>query len=198
MHYPGIKKEYMKIKQSYANRGMNLESLLNDTNAYYLEKDIAVIYKKPTPIGINKVTYQNNKQVIKEAYFKSQSTLDYNGIYKGYYIDFDAKETTSKTAFPLSNIHPHQLEHIRRVKKHGGIAFLIIKMNSYYYTLSAKKILDFIDHTKRKSIPYTYIDTYGIKIKEGFIPPLDYIKSIDQLIKEMDYEKSESFHEKIK
>ena len=34
-----------------------------------------------------------------------------------------------------------------------------------------------------------YIEKYGIKIKEGFIPPLDYIKSVDILIKEMDYEK---------
>ena len=91
VNYPGLKKEYAKIKQSYANRGMDLENLLNETNQYYLEKDIAVIYKKPTPIGINKVRYENNKQIIKEAYFKTQSTLDYNGIYKGYYVDFDAK-----------------------------------------------------------------------------------------------------------
>ena len=67
VNYPGLKKEYIKIKQSYANRGMDLENLLNETNQYYLEKDIAVIYKKPTPIGINKVRYENNKQIIKEA-----------------------------------------------------------------------------------------------------------------------------------
>ena len=60
VNYPGLKKEYIKIKQSYANRGMDLENLLNETNQYYLEKDIAVIYKKPTPIGINKVRYTNN------------------------------------------------------------------------------------------------------------------------------------------
>ena len=190
VNYPGLKKEYTKIKQSYANRGMDLENLLNETNQYYLEKDIAVIYKKPTPIGINKVRYENNKQVIKEAYFKTQSTLDYNGIYKGYYVDFDAKETTSKTAFPLSNIHEHQLEHIKKIDKHGGIAFLIIKMNSAYYTLGAKKIIAFLESNNRKSIPFAYIEKYGLKIKEGFIPPLDFIKTVDLLIKEMDYEKN--------
>ncbi len=189
VNYPGIKKEYVPSKHGYANRGMDLETLLNETNNYYLEKDIAVIYKKPTPIGINKVKFENNKQVIKEAYFKSQSTLDYNGIYKGYYVDFDAKETLSKTAFPLSNIHPHQLEHIRRIDKHGGIAFLIIKMNNEYFTLSAKKIVNFIDNNVRKSIPYSYILENSLKIKEGYIPPLDYIKCVDMLIKEMDYEK---------
>lgn len=190
VNYPGLKKEYVRIKQGYANRGMDLETLLNETNSYYLEKDVAVIYKKPTPIGINKVRFENNKQVIKEAYFKSQSTLDYNGIYKGHYIDFDAKETLSKTAFPLSNIHPHQLEHIRRIDKHGGIAFLIIKMNNEYFALGAQKIINFIDNNVRKSIPYSYILENGLKIKESYIPPLDYIKCVDTLIKEMDYEKN--------
>ena len=28
VNYPGLKKEYTKIKQSYANRGMDLENLL--------------------------------------------------------------------------------------------------------------------------------------------------------------------------
>lgn len=189
VNYPGLKKEYVKIKHSNGNRGMDLETLLNETNEYYLEKDIAVIYKKPTPIGINKVRFENNKQVIKEAYFKSQSTLDFNGIYKGYYVDFDAKETLSKTAFPLSNIHEHQLEHIRRIDRHGGIAFLIIKMNNTYFILGARKIIEFVDNNERKSIPYSYILENGLEIKEGFRPPLDYIKGVDKLIKEMDYEK---------
>ena len=52
MKYPnGIKKEYKSI-QSHSNRGMNLENDLNDSNNYYLVNDIAVIYKKPTPIKI--------------------------------------------------------------------------------------------------------------------------------------------------
>lgn len=189
MNYPGLNKEFKKQKVSYANRGMSLETLINETNDYYIEKDIAIIYKKPTPIGINKVSYHENKQIIKEAYFKTQSTLDYNGIYKGYYIDFDAKETTSKTSFPLSNIHPHQLLHIKRIINHGGIAFLIIKMCNIYYLFKGKALIDFIDNNNRKSIPYEYIKDNSIVIKEGFIPPLDYIKGIDILIKEIENER---------
>ena len=86
MNYPAyIKKEYNKYK-SFANRGMDLEYLINQANNFYLETDKAVIYKKPTPICITKSNY-NNGQV--SGYFKEQSTLDYNGVYKGYYIDFN-------------------------------------------------------------------------------------------------------------
>ena len=41
--------------QSHSNRGMVLENDLNATNEYYLLNNVAVIYKKPTPITINKV-----------------------------------------------------------------------------------------------------------------------------------------------
>ena len=67
-------------KNNYANRGMNLENDINITNNYYNLKDIAIIYKKPTPIKVVNVEYP--KVVIKEAYFSEPSTLDYTGIYK--------------------------------------------------------------------------------------------------------------------
>ncbi|MBQ3020885.1 MAG: Holliday junction resolvase RecU [Bacilli bacterium] len=156
---------------------MKLENLINLSNEYYLENDIAVIYKKPTPILVCQVDYKKN--LIKEGYYKVPSTLDYNGIYRGKYIDFDAKETLSKTSFPLSNLHDHQLLHMKRVIKHGGISFLIIKMNSLYYLLDGKLIIDFIENNDRKSIPYEYIENNGIVIKENIRPALDYIKVID-------------------
>ena len=36
----------------YGNRGMTLEQEINDSNQYYLEREIAVIHKKPIPIQI--------------------------------------------------------------------------------------------------------------------------------------------------
>ena len=91
---------------------MSLENDLNDTNNYYRNHDIAIIYKKPTPITINKVDYKaRNDAVIKEAHFIVPSTTDYNGVYKGNYIDSEAKETR-KNYFPLSNIHNHQIEQL--------------------------------------------------------------------------------------
>ncbi len=179
MLYPGcIKKEY-KRNISHKNRGMKLENLINQTNEYYIENDIAIIYKKPTPILVCQVDYKKNK--ILEGYYKTPSTLDYNGIYKGKYLDFDAKETLNKTSFPLSNIHEHQLLHMKRVIEHGGISFLIIKMNNLYYLLDGNIILNFIEKNDRKSIPYEFIKENGKIIKEGITPALDYIKVINEI-----------------
>ena len=106
MNYPNKKKIINENYIYYGKRGMNLEDDINSSNKYYLDNDIAVIYKKPTPIKVVKVDY--NKRIntkITEAYYEIPSTTDYNGIYKGKYIDFEAKETKSKTSFSLNNIH---------------------------------------------------------------------------------------------
>ena len=109
MLYPNNIKKDKNSFINYGNRGMNLENLINETNEYYLENDIALIFKKPTPIGIAKVSYNSFGKSIDKAYFKEQSTLDYNGLYKGKYIEFDAKETQNKTSFPIANVHNHQI-----------------------------------------------------------------------------------------
>ena len=181
MQYPNhiIKTNHKII--NYANRGMDLEDCINDSNAYYLEINRALIFKKPTPIGVIDVTYENHKKMIKNAYFKSHSTLDYNGIYKGMYVDFEAKETKNRTAFPLSNIHPHQINHIRSVIRHGGITFLIILINNIVYLLKGSDFLYYIDNNNRKSIPYDYIKDKGYIIKYGYNPALDYLKIIDEV-----------------
>lgn len=184
MRYPNnLSKEY-NSKVNYGNRGMNLEEDLNATNDYYLLTDKAIIHKKPTPITIVKVDYKSREDaVIKEAYFKTPSTTDYNGIYKGKYIDFEAKETTNTKFFPLRNIHHHQIEHLRKVILHGGIAFLIIrfsKLNQTYF-IDGKNFIDFVDQGLRMSIPIEYMEKEGILIKEKFNPRIDYLKVIDDI-----------------
>lgn len=181
MKYPSKTKEQYTTNITYANRGMGLEKMINASNLYYLETDKAIIYKKPTDIGINKVQYKP-KLIIKDAYFKSPSTLDYNGIYKGKYIEFDAKETKNKTAFPLSNIMLHQINHIEKILKHGGICFLIIQMNNQIYLLPGENLINFYKNEERKSIPFKYIQDKSYLIKYGFNPMIDYLKVIDKLI----------------
>ena len=182
MNYPnGIKKEY---KLSTSNRGMNLETDINETNIYYRDNNIAVIYKKPTPITINKVDYKSRVDaIITEAHFKTPSTTDYNGIYKGKYIDFEAKETKNKTSFPLNNIHPHQIKHIRNIYNHKGIVFLIIRFTNLdtTYLLLGKDFLSYIDNNDKKSIPIDYFKTKGYKIEYKLRPRIDYLETIDKI-----------------
>lgn len=159
---------------------MDLEGIINEACTYYLESDMAVIYKKPTPIGVVDVDYKNGA-VINKAYFKEPSTLDYNGIYKGKYIEFDAKECHSKTSFPLSNIHEHQLIHIRNIINHGGYAFLIISMNSEYFLFKGEDLLEFISLNTRKSIPFHIIKDKGYQLIYKYHIGLDYLKGIDEV-----------------
>ena len=183
MNYPnGIKKNF-KINTN--NRGMNLENDINESNIYYRNKNIGIIYKKPTPITINKVDYNSRKDaVIKEAHFIIPSTTDYNGVYNGTYIDFEAKETR-KNYFPLANIHNHQIEHLKKIKQCGGIGFIIVRftVTNENYLLEIGKLEKFLNNNKRKSIPKEYFKKEGYLIKLGYNPYLDYLKIVD-LIKE--------------
>ena len=184
--YPnGRKKAFEKknIRQSAANRGVALEDDINATNKYYLDLDIAVVHKKPVPIQIVDVKYPaRSKAEITKAYYVKASTTDYNGVYKGRALDFEAKQTNSKTSFPFSAIHDHQVLHLKKVLKQDGIAFIIIRFNVYdetYFVLAEKFIP--LYYKKRRSIPYEWFKENAYLINFSLTPPVDYIKIIDQL-----------------
>ena len=166
---------------NYGNRGMTLENDINLTNDYYREKEIALIYKKPTPIKVLKVN--ETKTRIKDGFYEQKSTLDYNGVCKGKYIEFDAKETNSKTSFPISNIHPHQINHIKNVLIHKGIVFLIIRFNYFNktYLLPGKILINYLNTSQKKSIPIKFFNDNCQEIELKYSPRLDYIKTIDIL-----------------
>ena len=162
------------------NRGMNFESDINQSNAYYNENNICLITKRPTPINIVKVDYTRGAKIT-NAYFEKQSTTDYNGVYKSRYIDFEAKNTKNKTSFPLANIPPQQIDHLKRVIEHGGIAFFLIQFESLLkvYLLDASYVIEFYEHGDRKSIPIEVIEKEGIEIEQGLNPRLNYIKAVE-------------------
>ena len=170
-----------EISLSSANRGMDLEKEINLSNEYYKSHDICLITKRPTPINIVKVDYSKGAKIT-HAYFEEQSTTDYNGVYKSRYIDFEAKNTKNKTSFPLNNITKHQIEHLKRVIYHGGIAFFIINFESLnkVYLLDAKYVIDFYENGERKSIPFSCFIDHGIEIEQGYNPRLKYIDAIEK------------------
>lgn len=187
VNYPNKKKPVVSFvdsapKHYTSHRGMSLEEDISLSNEYYLINDIAVIYKKPTPIQIVKVDYPRRSSAkIIEAYYKKPSTTDYNGIYKGKYIDFEAKETKSDV-FPFANIYKHQIDHLNKVIRHGGIAFVIIAFThrNEVYLIDASVMIDAYYHSNRKSIKYETIKENGHLIQQGFNPRLCYLDIIDK------------------
>ena len=189
-HNTNIKHHFKKHHNPdviYGNRGMSLEQEINASNKYYLAKGIAVVHKKPIPIQIVNVDYpKRSAAVIKEAYFKTPSTTDYNGVYNGKYIDFEAKETKNKNSFPLKNFHPHQVRHMKACVKQGGIRFTLIKftLSEEIFLLPAHVLFDFWDNQDkgRKSIPKNIIDKEGFEINYEINPIIPYLKAVDEFI----------------
>ncbi|MBM3909645.1 MAG: Holliday junction resolvase RecU, partial [Firmicutes bacterium] len=111
-----------------------------------------------------------------------QSTTDYNGIYRGKYLDFEAKSTQSNTALAIANITIHQRLHLQRVIDQGGIAFLLISFSKRdeVYALKAIDFLNFIEQESRQSLPYAWIKSKGKRIGIEFQPRIDYLAAIDE------------------
>lgn len=99
-------------------RGSTLEELINRTNEQYLEKNLALIQKIPTPI--TPVRMDKEHRQITLAYFEQRSTVDYIGAVQGIPVCFDAKECAGST-FPIQNIHEHQVVFMEQFERQGGI-----------------------------------------------------------------------------
>lgn len=171
----------------YGKRGMSLEDEINESNKFYLQTGIAVVHKKPTPVQIVDVYYpKRSAAVIQKAYFKQASTTDYNGVYNGKYLDFEAKETKNSTSFPLSNFHEHQVEHMRACQAQAGVCFTIIKFvkHDQLFLLPAKTLFRYWDKrlTGAKSIPKSVIASEGFEIQYGLHPRIPYLKYVDHLL----------------
>ena len=165
---------------------MLFENALNISNEYYRLQNRAIIYKKPTPIQVVKVDYPaRSKARISEAFYRTPSTTDYNGIYQGKYIDYEAKETNN-LSFAFKHIYLHQIEHLTKIDSMGGIGFIIIyfrKINEIYL-IDIKTFNDlFLDGEKGglKSIPVQIAKAKGVLVSQGYTPPIDYLKAVDQL-----------------
>lgn len=70
-------------------RGSTLEDMVNRTNEWYLEKNLALMQKIPTPI--TPVRMDKEHRQITLAYFEQRSTIDYIGAVQGIPVCFDAK-----------------------------------------------------------------------------------------------------------
>lgn len=155
-------------------RGSTLEELINRTNEIYLEKNLALIQKIPTPITPLKIDKEHRHITL--AYFEQKSTVDYIGVVQGIPVCFDAKECNSDT-FALQNIHEHQVKFMGEFEKQGGIAFLVLffSMRNELFYLTYKDMMVFWERAQnggRKSFRYMELDqNYYLEPKNGLLVP---------------------------
>ena len=158
-------------------RGSTLEDLLNRTNEKYLENNLALIQKIPTPI--TPINIEKESRHITLAYFDQKSTVDYIGVVQGIPVCFDAKECNTDT-FPLANIHEHQVEFMRHFEEQNGISFILISytQNNQFYYLRFQDLLRFWKRAAeggRKSFRYEELDPeyFLPKVPGVLVPYLD-------------------------
>lgn len=185
VNYPNGKKSSIKNKK-IKSHGLLFENAINLSNEYYLINNRAVIHKKPTPIQVVKVDYpQRSRAKIVEAYYRNKSTTDYNGIYRKKYIDFEAKETYN-LSFDFKHISTHQINHLKRIADHGGIAFVIIyfKKCDKIYIIDIKKFYQLFKEANnggKKSITIEQFEELGQLVEKGYAPLIDYLSAVDKL-----------------
>jgi len=163
---------------SRANRGMDFENDINISNDWYRENNLCSILKRTTPIKVLKMDSKEKR--ITSAVFEKQSTADYNGVFRGRYIDFEAKSTMLKSSLPLDKIKMHQVKHLKEVIKHGGIAFYLINFSvrSEIYLIDCTCLFNHIESTQCKSISYDFVKTNGHLVNLKYVPRIDYLEVI--------------------
>ena len=155
-------------------RGSTLEELINRTNEKYMENELALMQKIPTPITPIRIDKEHRHITL--AYFDQKSTVDYIGAVQGIPVCFDAKECAADT-FALQNIHEHKVGFMERFEGQGGISFLLIyysHRNLFYY-LTLQQLLVFWKRAKeggRKSFRFEELDPqYCLPKKQGILVP---------------------------
>ncbi len=138
------------------NKGLYLESVINYTLEKYSNDSLAYFYK--IPLNSTLISVDNN--ILKSKLTKN-IFCDYIGIYKGAYIEFEAKET-ELDYFNLSNIKKSQFEKLEIVSKNSGVSFIVVYFHKYdkYYGLSWSSLLNF----NTKKISFDWFERNGFEI----------------------------------
>ncbi|MGH1093274.1 Holliday junction resolvase RecU [Bacillus mycoides] len=168
----------------YGNRGMAFELLLNNTCRMYKSANIAVFNKRPTPIKVIKTDKKGN---ITKSAWGSKSTVDYDGVYKGRAVYFEAKSTMETTRFPLDNISRHQIDYLKDTQDQGAICFFLIEFRTDHviYFVPVSLVAEYYEamlyDAGRKSIPRDEFNKRAYIVEQTDRAPVDYLLHVDKL-----------------
>ncbi|PGD58120.1 Holliday junction resolvase RecU [Bacillus wiedmannii] len=166
------------------NRGMAFERLINLSNEMYQREGVALINKRATPV---KVLKSKGGRVL-SGFYEAKSTVDYDGVYKGRAVAFEAKSTQSLTRFDLSNIAQHQLDYLEKAEKMGAICFFLIEFSKdqTVFLVPASVVQSYVRMSHqpngKKSISRADFDIYGYLVEQTERAPIDYLQYIDEAV----------------
>lgn len=164
--------------RTHANRGAVLERLIDMTNTQYHNKGFASVIRQHPEVTVTAI--KGNQ--ITRGFYKKKGAPDYIGITaNGKAVIFDAKETTSRTSFALSNIPDHQYELLKSWHEKGAQSFLLVsfaKLDEIYRLpfIYLEKYWEGAKKGERKSIPHPFffMNCDIVKSEKGYV--LHYLK----------------------
>lgn len=158
--------------KGYANRGKQLELIIDKQNKLYINRNIAYVRKVPTNVRILR-THHNGTL---SGHLMEGEFCDYVGVYKGRAVEFDAKQTKGKS-LPFGNIRDNQEAALKKVHELGGYAFIVVWFSELdrYFRLSWESYEHIKSNTTRKSLSLKHFEDYGHEIKAGKNGVLDYL-----------------------
>lgn len=161
----------MKVNK---NKGMYLETIINNSIKYYEINNIALIKKQLVPV---KITHVKNQNVAGKL--SNKGDVDYYGIYKGYFFAMEAKQTQEKV-FYINKLLDHQKNFLKLIYDHGGKSFLMVyflRTQSFYF-VEYIKFYKFINK-ENKNINHVeeswFLDN-SIRLELMFPGRLDFLK----------------------
>ncbi|SCN40883.1 Holliday junction resolvase RecU [Bacillus cereus] len=166
------------------NRGMAFEKLINLSNEMYQREGVALINKRATPVKVLKSTGGR----VLNGFYEAKSTVDYDGVYKGRAVAFEAKSTQSLTRFDLSNIAQHQLDYLEKAEKMGAVCFFLIEFSKdqTVFLVPASVIQSYVRMSHqpngKKSISRADFDIYGYLVEQTERAPVDYLQYVDEAV----------------
>lgn len=172
-----MRKKQIKNRNTYANRGQDLENLLIRTNMQISAKGWGTIEKVNPPVTI----FRKERGIIKNGVMK-KSTIDFMGHYKGRPVAFDAKETAIKTSFPLKNIEEHQARFLSEWHRTGGAAFLIVEFSSLkrYFYLSYTELAEHLETARKGGRKSIKLEDFKHELRTGRGLIIDYLKPLEE------------------
>ena len=158
------------------SKGMDLEAMINNTNQFYYQNNLAWVVKYPTPIHV----MQTQGNFITKAVYNTPSCCDYIGFRKGHGFIFEAKTTQNKSRFYINQIAPHQLLHLHDALNQGCSAFIIVyfKIHQKTYFLDAAHLLNSIQNGVKSYTIEQFNQAHCLIESKNIQCPLDYLSFI--------------------